>query len=185
MELFEFLMILLSIIVGLGLAEILTGIARLLRDGRQSQFAWIHSAVVIAIFLALLQTFWESWGLRQVDTWTFPAMLLMLATPILLFVIARVLFPATGDYADLGEYYFTRAKMIWGLALVTLLTGVSFRPLAFDMPLLVADNLSTIPSLLTCILLMTIPNRRLHYIVVPLVPITIALDTMVINYLIR
>ena len=57
MELFEFLMILLSIIVGLGLAELLTGIAVILREGRQSQFSWIHGAVVLAIFLALLQTF--------------------------------------------------------------------------------------------------------------------------------
>ena len=65
MNLFEFLMILLSIIVGLGLAEILTGVARLLRDGRQAEFSWVHSAVVITILLALFQVFWESWTLVQ------------------------------------------------------------------------------------------------------------------------
>lgn len=143
---FEFLMILLSIIVGLGLAEILTGIARLLRDGRQSEFRWIHSAAVITVLLALLQTFWESRGLQQVDTWTFPAMLLMLATPIALFTIAHILFPPDGQFANLGEYYFAQARLIWVLALVTVILGVSFRPLAFGMPLLVADNVSALPS---------------------------------------
>jgi len=39
MSLFEFLMILLSIIVGLGLAEILTGIARIFRERRQVEFS--------------------------------------------------------------------------------------------------------------------------------------------------
>jgi hypothetical protein len=185
MELFEFLMILLSIIVGFGLAEILTGIARMLRDGREAEFTWVHSAVVITIFLALLQTFWESWGLQDEDTWTFPAMLLMLATPIFLFTIANVLFPSGRDFANLGEYYFARAKLIWGLALLAVIVGVSFRPLAFDLPLFVADNASTIPTALTCVLLMTSRNRKLHYLLVPLAPITVAADTLVINYLIR
>ena len=96
MDLFEFLMILLSIIVGLGLAEILMGIAGILREGRQAEFAWIHAATVIAIFLALLQTFWESWSLQEIEVWTFPAMLLMLSAPILLFTIAHILFPVAG-----------------------------------------------------------------------------------------
>ena len=38
-------------------------------------------------FFGLLQTFWGSWGLRSVEAWTFPAMLLMLASPTLLLTI--------------------------------------------------------------------------------------------------
>lgn len=184
MSLFEFLMILLSIIVGLGLAEILTGIAGILRDGRQAEFSWVHAAAVTAIFLGLLQTFWESWGLQEVEIWTFPAVLLMLASPIFLFTIAHVLFPRKGQFENLGEYYFARTRLIWGLALMTIVVGVSFRPLAFGAPLFIPDNASTLPSALACILLMYTRQRTFHYIIVPLVPITIALDTMVINYLI-
>jgi len=185
MVLFEFLMILLSIIVGLGLAELLTGIAKILREGRQSQFSWIHGAIVVAIFLALLQTFWESWGLQNVPEWTFPAMLLMLTSPILLFVIAHILFPAGTHYDNLGEYYFERAKLIWTIALVIAVVSSLFRPLAFGMPLLVMDNASTIPTLVIFLLLITIRNRTFHYVLVPLVPLSIAIDTLAINYLIR
>ena len=53
------------------------------------------------------------------------------------------------------------------------------------MLLLVADNLSTVTSTLTCIFLMSVTNRAVYYFVLPLVPITIACDTQVINYLIR
>jgi len=178
-------MILLSIIVGLGLAEILTGIAKTLRDGRQKEFSWIHGAVTVAIFLALLQTFWESWGLRQFVEWTFPAMLLMLATPILLFTIAHILFPGGSQYPNLGEYYFARSRLLWGLALVTVVFGAMFRPLAFGMPLIISDNLSSFFSLIIFLLLMIVRNRKLHYVIVPLVPVTIALDTLVINYMIK
>ena len=185
MELFEFLMILLSIIVGLGLAELLTGIAIILREERQSQFSWIHGAVVLAIFLALLQTFWESWGLQGVPEWTFPAMLLMLSSPILLFVIAHILFPAGTHHDSLGDYYFERARLIWTIALITVIVSSLFRPLAFGMPLFVMDNASSIPSLVICMLLITIRNRKFHYDLVPFVPLTIAIDTLAVNYLIR
>jgi len=90
MNLFEFLMILMSLIVGLGLAEILSGVARFLKRGGIRGFSWTHSAITVTVFVALLQTFWESWGLRSIEVWTFPAMLLMLGSPIILFLIAHI-----------------------------------------------------------------------------------------------
>ena len=53
------------------------------------------------------------------------------------------------------------------------------------MPGLVADNRSTVTSILTCILLMPVTNRVVHYFVLPLVSITIARDTLMIDYLMR
>ena len=185
MELFEFLMILLSIIIGLGLAEILTGVAKLLREGRQAEFNWVHGTVAAIIFVVLLQVFWESWGLRAIDTWTFPSMLLMLSTPVLLFLIAHILFPDKGQHADLGEYYFQRSRLIWSLATLTVVVSVLFRPIAFDMPLLVRDNLSSAPSLVACVLLATVSSRQFHYVMVPLVLLTVLVDTLAINYFIR
>ena len=184
MDLFEFLMILLSIIIGLGLAEILTGTARILRDGRWAAFSWAHSFAVIVIFTVLLQVFWESWGLQGIDTWTFPAMLMMLGTPILLFVIAHVLFPSKEQQGDLGDYYFSRSTLIWSLGAATVVVSVMFRPLAFDMPLFVRDNLTSGPALIACVLLATINNRKFHNAVLPLVFLTIVWDTLAISYLI-
>ena len=184
MDLFEFLMVLLSIIIGLGLAEILTGTARILRDGRQAAFSWAHSMTVIAIFTVLLQVFWESWGLQSIEIWTFPAMLLMLGTPILLFIIAHILFPSGEWQSDLGEYYFSRSTLIWSLGAVTVIVSVMFRPLAFDMPLFVRDNISSGPALVACLLLAAIHNRKFHNVVLPLVLLTIVWDTLAISYLI-
>ena len=168
MDLFEFLMILLSIIIGLGLAELLTGTARVLRDGRQAAFSWAHSFAGLTIFTALLQMFWEAWSLRDIEAWTFPAMLMMLAGPVLLFVIAHILFPAGKAHKDFGDYYFSRARLIWSLGAAAVIVAVMFRPLAFDMALLVRDNLSSGPALIGCILLASINNRTFHNVVLPL-----------------
>ena len=185
MDLFEFLMVLLSIIVGLGLAEILTGTAKILRDGRHAAFSWAHSFAVASIFMAMLQTFWEAWGLRSIEAWTYPAMLLMLGGPVLLFVIANVLFPGDDGAEDLGEYYFARTRLIWSLAVIAVIVGVLFRPVAFDMPLFVRDNLSSGPALVACLLLATINNRTFHNVVLPFMLLTIIADTVAISYLIR
>ena len=175
-------MILLSIIVGLGLAEILTGIARIFRERRQREFSWIHSALVAAVFFGLLQTFWESWSLRAIEEWTFPAMLLMLSSPILLMTIAHVLFPADAQYKNLEEYYFTNPGLPWRLALATVVLGTLFRPIAFGMPLLVRDNATAIPMVMICALLGFSRNRTLHTVLVPLVTIFVILDTLLISY---
>lgn len=78
MSLFEFLMILLSLIVGLGLAEILSGIARLLKENGVRGITLMHGAITTTVLIALLQTFWEAWSLRSQEVWSFPAMLLVL-----------------------------------------------------------------------------------------------------------
>ena len=48
MNLFEFLMILLSLIVGLGLTEILAGLARFLKKSGKQDIPWIHGTATLA-----------------------------------------------------------------------------------------------------------------------------------------
>jgi len=182
MNLFEFLMILLSLIVGLGLAEILSGIACTLKSEGVRGFSWTHSAATLTVFAGLLQVFWESWGLTSIDEWSFPAMLLMLGSPIFLFLIAHVLFPERGDNVNLEDYYFERSRLIWALAGITVIIGTLFRPLAFGMPLLVLDNLSAVPTLAACVLLGLVNKRPLHRITVPIIFIFVLLDTLAISY---
>jgi hypothetical protein len=182
MNLFEFLMILLSLIVGLGMAEILSGIARFLKSGGAHKIPWIHGAAATAVFLGLLQTFWESWGLRTIEIWSFPAMLLMLGSPISLYLMAYVLFPERDTVADLDDYYLKRARLIWPLAGLTVIVGTLFRPVAFGDPLWVVDNASGIPILVVCAILTFTKARIAHQILVPIVLASVLLDTLTFSH---
>lgn len=182
MDLFEFLMILLSIIVGLGITEILSGVARSMKMHGMRAFSWTHGAAAAAVFLGLLQTFWESWGLRSIETWSFPAMLLMLGSPICLFLIAHVLFPESESRRSLDDHYYDRARLIWVVAGATVIIGTLFRPLAFGMPLFVVDNLSGIPTLAVCAVLSAVKHRRVHHVLVPVLLALIAVDTLMMSY---
>ena len=182
MNLFEFLMILLSLIVGLGMAEILTSIAAVLKREGLRGFSWTHGVVTLTLFIGLLQTFWESWGLASIETWSFPAMVLMLGSPIFLFLIAHVLFPERESKVNLDDYYFERARLIWALVGVTVIVGTLFRPLAFGWPLWIPDNLSSIPTLVACAILSFVNMRMLHRVVVPIILVVVLLDTLAISY---
>jgi hypothetical protein len=182
MNLFEFLMILLSLIVGLGLAEILSGIARSLKSEGLRGFSWTHGAATLTVFIGLLQTFWESWGLASIESWSFPAMLLMLGSPIFLFLIAHVLFPERECNIGLDDHYFERARLIWALVGLTVIVGTLFRPLAFGMPLWIFDNLSSVPTILACALLSFFNKRMLHRVVIPIILVVVLLDTLAISY---
>ena len=182
MNLFEFLMILLSLIVGLGVAEILTGIARVLKREGLRGFSWTHGAATLTLFVGLLQTFWESWGLASIETWSFPAMLLMLGSPIFLFLIAHIMFPERESEVNLDDYYFKRARLIWALVGLTVTVGTLFRPLAFGWPLWIPDNLSAIPTIFACAVLSFVDKRMLHRVLVPIILVVVLLDTLAISY---
>ena len=79
MGLFEFLMVLVSVVIGLGITEILTGWANLLRARDEIRFYWIHVLFQLGVFFALLQQWWEFWDMAGVGELTFIAVLIVLA----------------------------------------------------------------------------------------------------------
>ena len=181
MSLFEFLMILLSIIVGLGISELLAGFARILREGRFRELCLPHALLLLTLVLALLQIFWESWALNSLESWTFPALLLMLGGPALMYLASHVALPGNTD-ESLEEYYYSRAALIYGLLVLTSIVGVLFRPLAFGYPLLVVDNLTSFPTIAVLVLLAWKPLPILHRILVPLCFVAVVFDTLTISY---
>jgi len=176
MSLFEFLMVLVSIIVGLGIAEILTGIARLIRCRGSIQGYWVHSVTVTAIFFALLQQWWEIWGLRAAPEWTFHGLLMMLTGPVGLFLIANLLFPEPMPRANLREYYYGAMRPIWWLGVATVILATLFRPLIFDSDLLSPDNATSFLFLLGFIVLAISKRPILHAILLPAFLLFIILD---------
>jgi len=181
MELFEFVMVLVSIIVGLGIATLLTGVANLLRARGTVRLYWVHSLAVALVFLAHAQVWWESWDLNSAPQWSFGGLLMMLGSPICLFLISHLLFPETLRDADLSEYYFEMARVVWPIGAMATLIGTFFRPVAFGSSILETGNLATIPTLLLCFVLASTSARRIHSVLVPTIFLVILLDTVLVT----
>ena len=176
MSLFEFLMVLVSIIIGLGLAELLTGVARQIRYRRTTKGYWVHSALVTVLFLAFLQAWWEIWGLRGVEEWTFLGLLLMLTGPIGFFLLAHLVFPEPVDGVDLREYYHGDAGLVWWLAALTVILATVFRPIVFGQNLFSATNATSFVIVAICVTLGSSQRPALHAILVPSLLLLLLLD---------
>lgn len=178
MELFEFLMVLVSIIIGLAIAELLTGSARLLRARGTVEFYWLHTLLILGVGLAMLQIWWESWGLRNVPAVTFLQLCLLLASPVALFMMAHLLFPGRGEPTGMRDYYFQQAPLLWGFALFGTLVGTFFIPWANGDSILRPNNLSGFPMIALFIVMILSKRPRVHEVAAPLVLVLLVLDTV-------
>lgn len=185
MELFEFVMVLVSIIVGLGMATLLTGVANFIRARRSISPYWVHTLLIPLVFLAHAQVWWESWSLSAAGEWSFVGLLMMLGSPICLFLISHLLFPESLTEAVLSDYYFEIAPVVWLLGAAASLIGTLFRPIAFGSSLLEVGNVATIPTVLICFILASTRDRRIHGVLVPAIFGVVWLDTVLITTMLR
>ena len=168
MSLFEFLMVMVSIIIGLGISELLRGVARLIRSRRETKAYWVQLVLVAAIFIVFVQQWWEFWQLRELQEWTFALVLLYLAELVGLYLIAHLLFPEHVRGVDLRTYYYGEMRAAWWIGIATVLIAMTFWPVAIGHPVFIADNLSTWVALGSFIILAVSKRPLVHSTLVPL-----------------
>ena len=178
MSLFEFLMVFVSIIVGLGVTEILTGVAMHIRHRDSVKGYWVHSGGVLLIFIALIQNWWELWQRRDVPEWSFLALVLMLLPPASLYLVAHLIFPDPIAGSDLRKYYYERLRPVWLLALLTAATSSTFGYFTMGQSPFIGDNLSTAIMALGFIALASSRNVMLHSVIIPAFVIVLIWDVI-------
>ena len=183
MALFEFLMVLASIIVGLAMAEILSGVAGLVKARGTVRTYWVHSFLQFGIFFALLQNWWENWDLRDLPAISFPTMMILLVPPVVLFLISALLYPDDPEGSDLDAHYYRQAPIIWGLVIVGTAVGTFVKPMALDFVIIQPDNLSGFLVIPLAALLVVSKSRRVHSTVPVVILISVILDTVIPKYL--
>lgn len=184
MSLFEFLMVLVSIIVGLGIAEILIGTAKTIRHRESINGYWVLGVVVAILFVALLQQWWEIWEFHAVTAWTFHGLLMMLAGPVGLFLMAHLVFPEPMQGANLQEHYYGAMRPVWWLGIVTVAMSTLFRPLIFQGDLIAIEEASSFIGLCALLALAVSKNRLLHAVLVPVLLLLIVFDVFIAAHVI-
>ena len=160
MERVQYLTILVSLVIGLGVADLLQSAYRLFQGHRRVRFHWLALAWAAIVFLRVAFFYWDFYRVGLAEAWAaFPAFLYLLATPVLLFLASRNALPdtlpdtlpgslgapeapGTAKTLDLEAYYFERPRGFFVvLALsalsqagITFFLGIGFlhlRPLVF------------------------------------------------------
>ena len=67
MTTFEYLAVLVSVIVGLGITQLLGGVARLITHRTEHKLYWVHLVWAATIFLSLVSFWWAQLWLNTVE----------------------------------------------------------------------------------------------------------------------
>ncbi len=127
MDAFSYLSVLISIVLGLGVTQVLTGFGRMIeaRDRvRTYGPALIWAGVILLIHV---QTWWVMFGLRAHQGWTFGAFLMVLLQPLVLYLLAALALPTdfgSGSPVDLRVHYERHAPWFFGLGVLLLAQSV-------------------------------------------------------------
>ena len=124
---FAYLSVLLSIIIGLAIAEILQGYGRLLlARGKLRLYAppLIWSAIML---LMSAQFWWVSFGLRAIEHWDFAAFCAVLLQTVMLFMGTTLLIPRVDaeDPLDLRAHYYRESTPFFGFGLLFITIGLA------------------------------------------------------------
>jgi len=120
MTTFSYLMVLVSVVVGLGLAHILEGIARLVSQPETHRFYWIHGVWTVFVFQYLILFWWFEFQLAGVETWQFEHFTLIILYSVMLYGLVVLLYPRTADFdGDYRSFYYQRCAWFMGALVVT------------------------------------------------------------------
>ena len=117
MSQFEYLSVLVSIIVGLALTQLLSGAARLIQLRRRVR---MHAPTLLwmaTLFLVDVQVWWVAFERRATTEWQFFGFLLYLLIPVALFLLCYLVLPELGDEdaVDLRDNFDTNRGWFFGL----------------------------------------------------------------------
>jgi hypothetical protein len=108
MTAFEYVIVLISIILGLGITQIMTGLADLVHQWNNVKLYWPHLIWIVLVFVLHIQDWWDTYHLQTFQPWRLPTFLFFSLYPVNLFILARILFPfnSADGIIDLKKFYY-------------------------------------------------------------------------------
>ncbi len=106
---FEFVAVFYSVVLGVAVAQLMTGVARLVEERRRVRTYWVHSVWILIVLLCDADNWWSLWSVRGVNSWRLVSFLLIIALTAFVFLMTVLLFPRPpepGEIIDLRAYYY-------------------------------------------------------------------------------
>jgi hypothetical protein len=124
MALYDHVKVVLSILVGLSLARLLSGATQLAQHGRKRVY-WIHLAWVLFMFLYVTAFWWWEFRLAAIAQWTFVKYVFVVLYGSVVYMLCTLLFPNDlKDYEGFREYFLSRRK--WFFATMAVMWVADF-----------------------------------------------------------
>ena len=124
---FDYLTILVSIVLGLAITNVLTRLATVITSRHRVDFYWPPVAWAIWIFFISVQHWWAQWGVRRSPQGNFGSFWLQVLVPVVLFLMSALVLPEREENGrlDLGRWYFHNRAWFFSLLCALPLVSVA------------------------------------------------------------
>lgn len=164
MSRFEYLSVLISIVIALGISEIVSTWGRLLRVRERVHFYWLNIFWTIFVVIMMIQFWWGFWEFRVVEVWSLPGLLAVVAECLVLVLAGMSLLPDPGlsGAIDLRAHYFANSRLFFTLGAILLLMLTVVDALVGGQPFLHPENAVRLPAAILVALAALFPNEKYH-----------------------
>ena len=117
MSFFEYISVIVSVVLALGIARVLGGLGELLVARREKKTYWVHSVWIGFVFLMHIRIWWSYWDVAAAPSTNLLAFLYMLIGPAAAYLAAYVLLPG-GFPNDADQHFYAIRKPFFALGIV-------------------------------------------------------------------
>jgi hypothetical protein len=178
---FEYVIVLISVILGLGITTILTGLAELIKHGKPIRLYTPYVIWIVLIFVMHIQEWWISYQLKAVEVWTLQFFLLIMLYPINLYILAHLVFPGSlsKDFSSKAFYLEYYPRIFIGTIILVILS-VIHNLVVDDLPVMSQIPQAIVFLTLTTVLLTKTRSNYVHFflsiVLLVLMIVSFALD---------
>jgi hypothetical protein len=115
---FEHLTVLISIVIGMGIAHLLTTLHELVQVRSRIKLYWLPLLWCVLIFISLVEWWWGIFALRTTIKWNFFYFLFILMSPVSMYLAMAFVLPddseRSNEVIDLRRYYYDNSGWLFG-----------------------------------------------------------------------
>ena len=163
MEAFNYLTVMASVVVGLGLTQLLAGIGNFVQIRRRVRFYWLHTGWVLLLIVLHLHMWWSFWVLREVTDWNYGTFAYVLIGPGLLVIASHLVIPEVLDgRIDVERHYYDTHTVFFGLLAATGVWAMFLEPVTGVRTFVVPFRILQAFGTATLLALAISGNKRFH-----------------------
>jgi hypothetical protein len=118
MSAFEYLSVLISIILALGMTRVLAGVGEMLQSRMHRRIYWVHIIWIVNLFIYLVVAWWIFYRWRNQQSWNFYLFVFVLISPTILYLASMLLFPpevGIGESVDYKAHYYANHRAFFAI----------------------------------------------------------------------
>jgi hypothetical protein len=177
---FEYVSILVSIILGLGITQLLSSFSDLLYNFRRVRFYWPHTLWIGFILFLHVQDWFITYELKDKPVWTLPELLFVLLYPITLYTAAKMLLPSNEreERADMKIFYKSQYPIIFFIVGSSVVISILFNLFLLQKNMLQQLHLILFFMVLMYVSIRKIENEAMHKAVAILISLASLLSVV-------